>query len=119
MPVTSRPPSRKDSSRSRPGSRGVSRQGSVLSTASTITSVSKALTRSGSTATGSRVTLLAEEEKEASDEVDLKEELISQLGAELAGCSRQRMRLMRMSLRRAANMDLRISTKDLSSLLQV
>ena len=116
MPVTSRPGSRKDSSRSRPGSRPLSRQGSALSTTSTITS--GRLPRSGSGAEGSRVTLLASDDAGV-DEVDLREELTSQLGVELAGCSRQRLRAMKMSFRRAANAELRITTKDLFSLLQV
>jgi len=56
---------------------------------------------------------------DSEDDLESMEELESKVMSALNGCSRQRLRAMKMTLHKRANVDTRVSYKDLVQVLQV
>jgi len=56
---------------------------------------------------------------DSEDDLESMEELESKVTSALNGCSRQRLRAMKMTLHKRANVDTRVSYKDLVQVLQV
>ena len=56
---------------------------------------------------------------DSEDELESVEEMESKVTSALSGCSRQRLRAMKMSLHKRANVDTRVTYKDLTQVLQV
>ena len=56
---------------------------------------------------------------DSEDELESAEELESKMRSALSGCSRQRLRATKMALHKRANVDTRVTYKDLVQVLQV
>ena len=56
---------------------------------------------------------------DSDDDLESVEELESKIRSAMSGCSRQRLRAMKMTLHKGANVDSRVSYKDLMQVLQV
>jgi len=56
---------------------------------------------------------------DSEDDLESVEELESKIMSVLSGCSRQRLRAMKMTLHKRANVDTRVTYKDLMQVLQV
>jgi len=56
---------------------------------------------------------------DSDNELESVEELESKMRSAMDGCSRQRLRAMKMTLHKGANVDSRVTYKDLMQVLQV